>query len=133
MVHHENDGTDIERRSQCELRVPRVGAAAREDGQRHDNTLPVRQLESGAGRASGGTPTANPLTGPAIDETLTGTDANGTSTLLVDALGSALALSDAAGSLQTTYAYEPWPDVLLGLLRPCWEFVPRLRIVDAPP
>jgi hypothetical protein len=36
---------------------------------------------------SGGTPTANLLTGLGIDETLTRTDAGGTSTLLVDALG----------------------------------------------
>jgi RHS repeat-associated protein len=57
---------------------------------------------------SGGTPTANLLTGLAIDETFTRTDGVGTSTLLTDALGSTLALANTSGSVQTSYTYEPF-------------------------
>lgn len=56
----------------------------------------------------GGTPTANLLTGLDIDETFTRTDGAGTSTLLVDALGSTLELANASGVLQTHYTYEPF-------------------------
>jgi RHS repeat-associated protein len=56
---------------------------------------------------SGTTPTANLLTG-AIDETFTRTDGTGTSALLVDALGSTLALADTGGIVQTQYTYEPF-------------------------
>ena len=57
---------------------------------------------------SGGTPTANLLTGLGIDEAFTRTDASGTSTLLVDALGSTLELADASATLQTHYTFEPF-------------------------
>lgn len=57
---------------------------------------------------SGGTPTANLLTGLGLDETFTRTDVGGTSTVLTDALGSVLELADAAGTLQTHYTYDPF-------------------------
>jgi RHS repeat-associated protein len=56
---------------------------------------------------SGGTPTANLLTGLGIDETFMRADASGTSTRLVDALGSTLALADASGTVQTQYTFDP--------------------------
>jgi RHS repeat-associated protein len=57
---------------------------------------------------SAGTPTANLITGLPIDEFFTRTDAVGTRALLIDGLGSTLALSDSAGTLQTQYTYEPF-------------------------
>jgi RHS repeat-associated protein len=57
---------------------------------------------------AGSTPTANLLTELAVDKTFTRTDAGGTTTLLVDALGSALALADGFGTLQTQYTFEPF-------------------------
>ena len=54
----------------------------------------------------GGTPTGNLLTGVGIDEVFTRTDAGGTSTLLTDALGSTLALTDGSGTVQTSYTYD---------------------------
>lgn len=56
---------------------------------------------------TGSTPTANLLTG-GIDEFFTRTDGGGTSTLLVDALQSTLAVADASGTVQTQYAFEPF-------------------------
>jgi RHS repeat-associated protein len=50
--------------------------------------------------------TAYLLTGLGIDEYLTRTDAAGTRYFLADALGSTIALSDDAGTTQTTYTYE---------------------------
>ncbi len=57
---------------------------------------------------SGGTPTVNLLAGLEIDEVLTRTDANGSRSLHSDALGSVIALSDAGGTIQTQYTYEPY-------------------------
>jgi RHS repeat-associated protein len=54
-----------------------------------------------------GTPTANLLTG-GLDQTFGRTDAAGTRTLLSDALGSTVALADAAGVVGTSYTYEPY-------------------------
>jgi RHS repeat-associated protein len=53
---------------------------------------------------------ANILPGFGIDEFLTRTDvgASATSFLLSDALGSSIALTDAAGAIQTEYIYEPF-------------------------
>jgi RHS repeat-associated protein len=59
-------------------------------------------------QTSGGTPTANLLTGRRIDETWMRTDAGGAATLLVDALGSTRALADSNGAIQTDYTYEPY-------------------------
>jgi RHS repeat-associated protein len=53
-------------------------------------------------------PTANLLTGLGIDETLTRTDAGGSSTLCVDALRSTLALVDTPGNVHTSYTFEPF-------------------------
>jgi RHS repeat-associated protein len=58
--------------------------------------------------SSGGTPTANLVTGLGIDETFTRADGGGTSTLLTDALGSTIALTNASGTVQTSYTYEPF-------------------------
>src|SRR5262249_15457619 len=57
---------------------------------------------------SGSTPTANLLTGGGVDETLARTDAGGTKSLLIDALGSALVLADATRTLQTPYTFDPF-------------------------
>ena len=63
----------------------------------YDGINPVQEL-------SGGTPTANILTGLSVDEYFT----RGTETLLADALGSTVALADGGGTVQTEYAYEPF-------------------------
>ena len=59
---------------------------------------------------SGTTVLANILTGMGIDEFFTRTDvpAATTSHFLPDALGSALALADSTGAVQTEYTYEPF-------------------------
>ena len=57
---------------------------------------------------SGGTTTANLLTGLGIDEVFSRTDSTGTRTFLSDALGSTLALTDESGTEQTTYTYDPF-------------------------
>jgi RHS repeat-associated protein len=54
-----------------------------------------------------GNPTANLLTG-GTDQTFSRNDAAGTRYLLTDALGSTIVLVDAAGTIQTSYAYEPF-------------------------
>jgi RHS repeat-associated protein len=56
-------------------------------------------------------PTANLLTGLNIDEYFTRTDSSGTATLLTDALGSTIALTNPAGGIQTNYTYEPFGKV----------------------
>jgi len=67
----------------------------------YDGSNFVQELTSGA-------PTANLLTGLDIDETFTRTDAGGANALLIDALGSALALADASGTVQTQYTFGPF-------------------------
>ena len=57
---------------------------------------------------SGGTPTANMLTGLGIDEVFSRTDSSGTSYFLTDALGSTIALADSSGTAQTSYTYDPF-------------------------
>jgi RHS repeat-associated protein len=57
---------------------------------------------------SGGAVIANLLTGLGIDEYFTRTDGSGRRTLLGDALGSILALTDDAGTVQTQNTYEPF-------------------------
>jgi len=57
---------------------------------------------------SGTTPIANLLTGLDIDETFTRSEAGGTSTLLVDALRSTLALADGSGTVQSQYTFDPF-------------------------
>ncbi len=48
------------------------------------------------------------LTGLGIDEYFQRTDASGASSYLTDALGSTLALANSAGSLATSYTYDPF-------------------------
>ena len=59
---------------------------------------------------SGANILANIVPGPGIDEFLTRTDiaASTTSFFLPDALGSSIALTNAAGTVQTEYSYEPF-------------------------
>jgi RHS repeat-associated protein len=56
----------------------------------------------------GGSQTANMLLGPRIDEVLSRTDAGGARTIVADAVGSALALLDSLGAVQTQYTYGPF-------------------------
>ncbi len=65
----------------------------------YDGLNPVQEL-------SGGSPTANLLTGLGIDEFFTRTDATGVRNFLTDALGSSVALVDGSGTIQTEYSYE---------------------------
>jgi RHS repeat-associated protein len=67
----------------------------------YDGLNPVQEL-------SGGTATANVLTGLGIDEYFTRTDAAGVRNYLTDALGSSVALTDGSGVVQTEYTYEPF-------------------------
>jgi RHS repeat-associated protein len=65
-------------------------------------------LYDGAGAVqelSGTTPVANLLTG-GVDEVFSRNDAAGTRTLLTDALGSTVALTDSSGAMQTQYSYD---------------------------
>ena len=55
----------------------------------------------------GGTPAANVLVG-GVDEVFTRADSQGSSSVLHDGLGSALALTDAAGAVTGEYSYEPF-------------------------
>jgi RHS repeat-associated protein len=57
---------------------------------------------------SGGTPSANVLTGLGIDEIFTRSDGSGTNGLQFDALGSSLAITDGSGTPQTHYTFEPF-------------------------
>jgi RHS repeat-associated protein len=69
----------------------------------YDGLNPVQET-------SGANILANILPGLAIDEFLTRTDVgtSATSAFLPDALGSSLALTNAAGAVQTEYSYEPF-------------------------
>jgi RHS repeat-associated protein len=67
----------------------------------YDGLTPVQEL-------SASTVLATLLTGPGIDEYFTRTDGTGRRSLLADALGSILALTDDAGTVQTSYTYEPF-------------------------
>jgi RHS repeat-associated protein len=67
----------------------------------YDGVNPAQEL-------SGSTVTANLLTGLGVDEIFTRTDSAGTRNFLTDALGSTLALTDSAGTVQTQYTYEPF-------------------------
>jgi RHS repeat-associated protein len=67
----------------------------------YDGLTPVQEL-------NGAAILANLLTGLGIDEVFTRTDAAGTDALLVDAVGSTLALTDPTGTVITQYTYEPF-------------------------
>jgi len=60
---------------------------------------------------TGGSPSANLLAGLGTDEYFVRTDAAGARSFLRDSLGSMIALTDAAGALQTQYTYEPFGKV----------------------
>ena len=72
----------------------------------YDGINPVQEL-------SGATPTANLLTGLGIDEVFTRTDNSGIKTLVADALGNTLALTDATGTILTQYSHEPYGNTTL--------------------
>lgn len=79
-------------------------------GRRIQNLLGTSFLYDGLNAVqelSGTTVTANLLNG-AIDEIFSRTDSSGSFAQLRDLLGSTLALTDANGSLQTTYSYDPF-------------------------
>jgi RHS repeat-associated protein len=73
----------------------------------YDRLNPVQELDAT------GTPTANLLTGLGIDEYFSRTDSAGPATLLADALGSTIGLSNTSGALGTTYTYEPFGNVTI--------------------
>lgn len=58
--------------------------------------------------AANGTPLANLPMASAIDESLVRIDSSGLNTLLVDGVGSTLALADGTGAVQTAYTYDPF-------------------------
>ncbi len=66
----------------------------------YDGIKPVQEL-------SGSTVTANLLTG-GVDEIFARTDSAGIRNFVADALGSTVALTDSAGTVQTQYTYEPF-------------------------
>jgi RHS repeat-associated protein len=68
----------------------------------YDRLNPVQELNSSNGV------TANLLTGLNIDEYFTRTASGTTSTLLADALGSTIGLVGSAGSIATSYTYQPF-------------------------
>jgi RHS repeat-associated protein len=57
---------------------------------------------------SGGSASANLLTGFGADQTFTRTDSAGTRSLLTDALGSTVALTNSTGAVTTSYTYDPY-------------------------
>jgi RHS repeat-associated protein len=74
----------------------------------HDGLNPVQEQD--ALRA----PVANLLTGLSIDEFFQRTDSAGARSYLTDLIGSAVALTEPAGTIATTYSYEPFGNVTVG-------------------
>jgi len=72
----------------------------------YDGVNPVQEL-------SGTAVTANTLTGLGVDEYFGRTDASGAASLLSDALGSTVALTNSTGVLQTQYTYEPFGNTII--------------------
>jgi RHS repeat-associated protein len=70
----------------------------------YDGQNVVQELQSGA-------PTANLLTGLGTDESYRRTDSAGARDLMTDRLGSTIALANSAGTVQTSYTYEPFGKV----------------------
>jgi len=85
----------------------------------HDGLNPVQEQTGSA--------TVNLLTGLGIDEFFSRADTNGTMTLLADTLGSAVALTDNAGAVQTSYTYEPFgATAVTGSATPnVWDYTGR--------
>src|SRR3990172_739054 len=69
----------------------------------YDGLNPVQELSEGSAPAT-------MLTGLGVDEYFTRTDAAGTCSLLTEALGSTVALTNNAGTVQTEYTYGPFGD-----------------------
>jgi RHS repeat-associated protein len=67
----------------------------------YDGINPVQEI-------SGGTPSANLLTGLVADEYFQRTDISGAANFLTDALGSTLALTNSSGSILAQYTYDPF-------------------------
>ncbi len=67
----------------------------------YDASNPVQEIQNGA-------PSANLLSGVGIDEYFQRTDSARARNYLTDILGSTLALTDAAGNMQTQYSYDPF-------------------------
>ncbi len=79
-------------------------------GRRTKNAGGTSFLYNGANAVqelSGSTVTAN-LLGGGIDEVFSRADSSGSFTPLKDALGSAIALVDSSGNVQTAYSYDPF-------------------------
>jgi RHS repeat-associated protein len=67
----------------------------------YDDVNPVQEL-------SGGSPTANLLTGLGVDEYFQRTDSSGPANFLTDALGSTIALTGPTGNMLAQYTYDPY-------------------------
>ncbi len=67
----------------------------------YDGLNPIEELQ-------GGTASAKLLTGLGIDEYFTRSDSSGTMAFLADALGSTIGLVNSAGSIATSYTYQPF-------------------------
>ena len=98
------------------MAMPDGGASFQYDGLGRRRAKTVHGEETGflydglnqVQELSAGSVTANVLTGLGLDEVFSRTTSAGTRTLLTDALGSTVALTDDAGTPQTEYTYEPF-------------------------
>jgi RHS repeat-associated protein len=98
------------------MAMPDGGASFQYDGLGRRRAKTVHGEETGflydglnqVQELSAGSVTANVLTGLGLDEVFSRTTSAGTRTLLTDALGSTVALTDDAGTPQTAYTYEPF-------------------------
>jgi hypothetical protein len=70
-----------------------------------DDGVNIAQEQDGSG------PTADLLNGLGVDEVLVRADSAGTMSLLADALGSVIALSNGSGAIATQYSYGPFGQV----------------------
>ena len=73
----------------------------------YDGLNPVEEFDG----SSPPNVTATMLTGLGIDEYFQRVDSSGTLSYLTDMLGSTVALADSSGTLDTTYAYDPFGNV----------------------
>jgi RHS repeat-associated protein len=98
------------------MAMPHGGASFQYDGLGRRRARTVLGVQTGffydglnqIQELSAGTVTGNVLTGLGLDESFSRTTSAGTRTLLTDALGSTVALTDNAGGVQTEYTYEPF-------------------------
>lgn len=88
----------------------------------YDSLNPVQELDG----SSPPSPTANLIPGLGVDEYFTRTDSGGAMSFLNDALGSAIALTDSSGSINTSYRYEPFGnDAITGSNTNPYQFTGR--------